>query len=42
VTEREREREREKTSKIREDYASTIREQRYVIEPIEKTKYLKF
>jgi hypothetical protein len=37
VTERERERE---TSKSRRDYASTIREQRYVSEPI-ATKYFK-
>ena len=37
----ERQREREKTSKTRGDYASTIREQRYVSEPIE-TKYFKF
>jgi len=35
------EEEREKTSKTRGDYASTIREQRYVSEPIE-TKYFKF
>ena len=34
-------REREKTSKTLEDYASTIREQCYVSEPIE-TKYFKF
>jgi len=34
--EREREREREKTHKSRGDYTGTIREQRYVIEPIEK------
>jgi hypothetical protein len=40
VRERERERKRE-DSKTRGDYASTIREQRYVSEPIE-TKYFKF
>jgi hypothetical protein len=39
--ERERERERKKTSKTRGDYASTIREQRYVSEPIE-TRVFKF
>jgi len=38
VTEGEREREREKASKARGDYASAIREQCYVSEPIE-TKY---
>jgi len=38
VTEREREK---KTGKTRGDYASTLREQRYVSEPIE-TEYLKF
>ena len=37
----QREREREKTSKIEGDYASAIREQRYVSEPIE-TKYSNF
>jgi len=37
----EREREREMTSKTREDYASAIREQSYVCEPIE-TKYSNF
>jgi len=37
----ERGREREKTSKTRGDYASAIREQCYVREPIE-TKYFKF
>ena len=38
MIERERETEREKASKTRGDYASAIREQRYVSEPIE-TKY---
>jgi hypothetical protein len=33
--------EREKTSKTQGDYASTIREQHYVREPVE-TKYFKF
>ena len=37
----ERERESEKTIKTRGDYASAIREQRYVSEPIE-TKYSDF
>ena len=37
----EAEREREKTSMTRGDYASAIREERYVSEPIE-TKYFKF
>ena len=37
----ERDRGRQKTSKTRGDYASAIREQRYVSEPIE-TKYFKF
>ena len=41
MTEREREREREKTSKTWGDYASAIREQRYISEPIE-TKYSNF
>ena len=43
VTERRREteREREKSSKTRGDYASTIREQCYVSEPI-GTKYSNF
>ena len=36
-----REREREKTGKTRRDYASAIREQCYVSEPIE-TKYSNF
>jgi hypothetical protein len=40
-SERVTEREREKTSKTRGDYASMIREQHYVVEPI-GTKYLKF
>ena len=35
------EREREKTSKTRGDYASAIREQSYVSEPIER-KYSNF
>ena len=39
---RERERERERpVSKTRGDYASAIREQRFISEPIE-TKYFKF
>jgi len=37
----EREREREKTSKTRGDYASVIREQCYVSQPIER-KYSNF
>ena len=41
MTEREREREREKASKARGDYASAIREECYVSEPIE-TKYSNF
>ena len=41
MTERERERDRKKTSKRQGDFASTIREQCYVREPIEK-KYSNF
>ena len=41
VRESERMIEREKTSKTRGDYASAIREERYVSEPIE-TKYSNF
>jgi len=40
-SERVTERGREETSKTRGDYASAIREQRYVSEPIE-TKYSNF
>ena len=40
--ESERVTEREKTSKARGDYASTIREQRYVSEPTEKKSVLYF